>query len=199
MPMAVQFIIDYRSPYCYLANTQMKALGTPIEYEPVDILAVMKTVNNQPSPMCPSKARYAGMDAARWAKHYGVPFSPNKAFLDAMRQQHFEGELLTRAGLAAQQMGVFEQVSSALFEAVWASTEDLVTEKGRSDFVSGRSIPTELWDVADSPEVGERLIVNNQRAVERGVFGVPTFFVDGEIFFGNDRLAFVKATLDLKR
>jgi 2-hydroxychromene-2-carboxylate isomerase len=47
--------------------------------------------------------------------------------------------------------------------------------------------------------VRERLIVNNQRAVERGVFGVPTFFVDGEIFFGNDRLAFVKATLDLKR
>ena len=51
--MQIQFILDYRSPYAYLANTQIMSMGVQIEYKPVDIVSVMKRVNNQPSPMCP--------------------------------------------------------------------------------------------------------------------------------------------------
>jgi hypothetical protein len=53
--VSVDFFLDYRS-------------------EPVDIVAVMRKVNNQPSPLCPPKARYAGIDAQRWAEHYDVVF-----------------------------------------------------------------------------------------------------------------------------
>jgi DSBA-like thioredoxin domain len=88
--MQVQFVLDYRSPYAYLANAQIASLGAQVSYEPVDILSVMKEVNNQPSPMCPPKAKYAGLDATRWAKHYGVPFSPNMALLAALRQGDLE-------------------------------------------------------------------------------------------------------------
>jgi 2-hydroxychromene-2-carboxylate isomerase len=56
-----------------------------------------------------------------------------------------------------------------------------------------------LWEVAESSEVDEKLIANNERAVARGVFGVPTFFVDDEMFFGNDRLSFVRAKLEPSR
>jgi 2-hydroxychromene-2-carboxylate isomerase len=51
--MQIQFILDYRSPYAYLANTQIMSMGVQIKYEPVEIVSVMKRVNNQPSPMCP--------------------------------------------------------------------------------------------------------------------------------------------------
>jgi 2-hydroxychromene-2-carboxylate isomerase len=71
--MQVQFLLDYRSPYAYLANTQMALLDAQIDYEPIDILAVMKKVNNQPSPMCPPKAKYAGLDAMRWANIMACP------------------------------------------------------------------------------------------------------------------------------
>jgi len=80
--MQVQFMLDYRSPYAYLASTQMRSMGALIKYEPIEIVSVMKRVNNQPSPMCPPKAKYAGLDAARWAKQYGVPYSPATLLLE---------------------------------------------------------------------------------------------------------------------
>jgi 2-hydroxychromene-2-carboxylate isomerase len=193
--MQVEFLLDYRSPYGYLANTQMKAL-TSVVYRPIDILAVMNKVNNQPSPLCKPKAHYAGVDARRWAKHYGVAFSPNGALLQAMETRQFDGALLARAALAARELGVFGQVNDMLFEAVWAGSDDLVTEEGRSAFLRDRKIAaTDLWPLASTPKIVERLAKQSQEAADRGVFGVPTFFVEGEMFFGNDRLSFVRARL----
>ena len=196
--MHIQFVLDYRSPYCYLANTQLQAMGVPVDYGPIDIVAVMKMVNNQPSPMCPPKAKYSNIDAMRWAKKYDVPYSPNWALLQAMRQDEIENTLLSSAGLAAQQLGVFESVNKALFEAVWVGTDNLATKAGRSAFLSDHAIPAALWDVAGSPEIEQLLAANNERAAQRGVFGVPTFFVGDEMFFGNDRLDFVRAMLPQK-
>jgi 2-hydroxychromene-2-carboxylate isomerase len=104
--MQVKFLLDYRSPYACLADTQMKAL-TSVVYRPIDILAVKNKVNNQPSPLCPPKARYAGADAVGWATHYGVAFSPNDALLQGMRTRQFNGALLARAALATQELGIF--------------------------------------------------------------------------------------------
>jgi 2-hydroxychromene-2-carboxylate isomerase len=193
--MQVQFVLDYRSPFAYLANTQIASMGAQIIYEPIDILSVMKTVNNQPSPMCPPKAKYARLDATRWAKHYGVPFSPNGALFDALRQGDVRSDLFSRAGIAGQQLGIFEKVNNALFGAVWAGSDDLVSAEGRSQFVAHHALPPDLWEVAESAAVENKLTANNERAVARGVFGVPTFFVNDEMFFGNDRLSFVRASL----
>jgi 2-hydroxychromene-2-carboxylate isomerase len=197
--MQVQFVLDYRSPYAYLANTQLASMGAELSYEPLDIVSVMKKVNNQPSPMCPPKAKYAKLDATRWAKHYGVPFSPNGALFDALRQGHVRNDLFSRAAIAGQQLGVFGQMNDALFGAVWAGSDDLASADGRSQFAVRHALPPELWELAESAEVEEKLTANNERAVARGVFGVPTFFVNDEMFFGNDRLSFVKASLDAAR
>jgi 2-hydroxychromene-2-carboxylate isomerase len=193
--MQIEFVFDYRSIYSYLANTQMKTLGAEIDYQPVDIVAVMKAVNNQPSPMCPPKARYSHVDALRWARLYNVPLSPNRALLDAMRQGALKNALLSRAAIAAQRIGIFDQVNDALFSAVWAGSEDLATEEGRAQFVASHRIPAKLWDETESSEVAAQLASNNERAIANGVFGAPTFFVDQEMFFGNDRLTFVRDKL----
>jgi len=194
--MRVEFILDYRSPYAYLLNTQVKKLGTAVAYKPVDIIVVMKKVNNQPSPLCPPKARYAALDAGRWAKRYGVGFSPNMALLQAMREGRFDGTLPLRAALAAQQLGVFDGVNDALFAAFWAGTDDLATEEGRTVFLTKHHIEApDLWRLADDPAIRNRLAEEAQQIADRGVFGVPTVFVDDEMFFGNDRLDFIKARL----
>ena len=197
--MQVQFILDYRSPYAYLANTQIASLGVQIKYEPVEIVSVMKRVNNQPSPMCPPKAKYAGLDAMRWAKHYGVPYSPNRPLLEALRTGQLKSDLLSRAGIAAEKLGVFQQVNDALFGAVWASSAELTSADDRLNFLTSRALPQELWDIAESAEIQELLAANGERAMALGVFGVPTFFLDDEMFFGNDRLSFVRAKLDVAR
>jgi len=197
--MQVQFILDYRSPYAYLANTQIMSMGVQIEHKPVEIVSVMKRVNNQPSPMCPPKAKYAGLDAARWAKRYGVPYSPNRPLLEALRTGQLKSDLLSRAGIAAQKLGAFQQVNDALFGAVWGCSAALTSAVDRLNFLTRRALPPELWDIAESAEIQELLAANGEQAIAQGVFGVPTFFVDGEMFFGNDRLDFVKAKLDVAR
>jgi 2-hydroxychromene-2-carboxylate isomerase len=57
--MRIDFVLDYRSPYAYLANTQIGAFGAEVGYQPVDIFWVMKQVDNNAFPMCPTKAKYA--------------------------------------------------------------------------------------------------------------------------------------------
>jgi 2-hydroxychromene-2-carboxylate isomerase len=197
--MKMQFILDYRSPYAYLANTQIMSMGVQITYEPVEIVSIMKRVNNQPSPMCPPKVQYAGLDAARWAKHYGVPYSPNGPLLDALRTGKVKSDLLSRAGIAAQRLGAFQQVNDALFSAIWTSSDELTSASDRLKFLTSHDFPPELWDIAETAETQELLAANGERAIAQGVFGVPTFFVDGEMFFGNDRLEFVKAKLGATR
>ena len=193
--MNLQSVFDYRSPYAYLANTRLPGLNHPVSYFPVDILAVMKQVNNQPSPACPPKARYSGIDAGRWAALYQVPFAPNGALFQAMRDGQFDGALLVRAALAATEAGVFDVLHPALFKAVWAGNDDLASAQGRIDFLRALDVDADIWQRADSAAIREQLAANDDAAAQRGVFGVPTFFCDDEMFFGNDRLDFVRAAL----
>lgn len=194
--MRIEFLSDYRSPYSYLANGKLKTMEASIDHKPLDIVAVMKLVNNQPSPVCPPKARYAAMDAQRWAELYGVEFSPNRALLQAVTRGAFDGALLSRAALVAQRLGIFDEVNDALFEAMWAGDDDLASEEGRETFLRARKIATDdLWRLASEPEIVKLQSEQVQEAAGRGVFGAPTIFVDDEMFFGNDRLPFVEARL----
>lgn len=191
----LDFFFDYRSPYSYLANTRLPGLHAEVRYYGIDIVEVMRRVHNQPSPKCPAKARYSVLDAARWASHYGVAWAPNKALLGAMRDQSFDGSLLCRAGLAAVQLGVFESVHAALFAVVWAGADDVLSQEGRFAFLRKHAVDVDIWAQAGSEAVQVQLESNNAFASTSGVFGVPSFLVNGELFFGNDRLEFVRSAL----
>lgn len=193
--MSLDFVLDYRSPYSYLANTKIAEICPQTIHKVVDIVDVMKKVHNQPSPECPAKARYSAIDAARWAKLYQVAWAPNMTLLGAMRDKTFDGSFLSRAGLAAQDLGVFEIANDALFAAVWASGADLLSAEGRTQFLAKHGIDADIWTRSDSAVIRERLAACDEHAASRGVFGVPTFFVGDEMFFGNDRLDFVRMAL----
>jgi 2-hydroxychromene-2-carboxylate isomerase len=194
--MHVEFILDYLSPYAYLAYKQLKDFSTTIVYRPVDTLSIMRRVNNRPTFDCPPKLQYAGIDSARCARYLGIPFSPNQALLRAVLEGHLQGNLFAHAALAAQELGVFDSVNSALFNAMWAGDDDLVSEEGREHFLRGHPLEaTDLWRMARSEAVQGRMAEECQAAADRGVFGVPTFFVNDEMFFGHDRMDFVCSAL----
>jgi 2-hydroxychromene-2-carboxylate isomerase len=193
--MRLEMYLDYRSAYSYLACHRVRLLDTGIDYRVADIVRVMKALNNQPVPTCPAKQRYAALDVSRWAKLYGIGFSPNLRMFEAMASRQLEGALLARAGLAAQQLGVFETFNRAMFAALWAGDDDIASEKGRDQFLERHDLPASLFELSAGQAIVERLRRHDDEAIERGIFGVPTFFVDGEMFFGNDRLAFVEARL----
>jgi 2-hydroxychromene-2-carboxylate isomerase len=95
-------------------------------------------------------------------------------------------------------MGVFDFYHNAMFDAVWGNPQDVVTETGRAQFLERHGLAhTNLRAKAAELTIEDELQRDIVQAAERGVFGVPTFFVDGEMFFGNDRVDFVRLRLSL--
>jgi 2-hydroxychromene-2-carboxylate isomerase len=185
----IEAFVDFRSPYAYIALTRLYRLGASVDIKLVDILRVMEFVKNQPTPACAAKSRYAAMDAARSARQAKVPFDPNRALLGAISKGELAGNWLMRVGIAASQSLAANDVCMALFQAVWNGVDDLVTEEGRKRFLGEHGLHAEgVWQRADSDDVAAILAANYDRAIEAGVFGVPTFMLDGEMFFGNDRV-----------
>lgn len=195
MSRKLDFYFDYVSPYTYLANTQVSSLGLDINFVPVVIVDVMKRVNNQPSPLCPPKGMYIVIDAARWAGIYGVPMVQNGGFWEAVMTGRFSTKTLTRGAVAALKMGLWDKYHDAMFRAIWAEARDVHTTDGLAEFARTQGLPGNFWDHAGSPEIEAQTDANNEQAAGRGVFGSPTFFLDEEIFFGNDRLDMIRQRL----
>jgi 2-hydroxychromene-2-carboxylate isomerase len=190
----VDFFFDFISPYTYLARTQLDGIaartGARFKVWPMHLLNLMKIVGNTPTTVvCGNKRKYAGQDIGRWCARYQVPFKANP---------HLRGDhsLTLRGALVAQEMNLEEQYNRAIFSAFWTDAVN-VTDRGEvvryleAAGLDGNSILTK----AEEDEYAKRLASNTQFAADRGVFGSPTFIVGSEMFFGNDRLDFLEATL----
>ena len=184
---------DFRSPYSYLARSQLGSLGATVNYRPVDIAAVMKQVGNTPTTItCPTKGRYAGVDLQRWAKRYRVPLSTRKAM------RSIDGRRLLRAVLAAEECGFAGETVAAIFPAFWGHGSPLSTVDDLVRILDGAGIAdARIVSRLDDGGLDDRLTEKSQEAGERGVFGAPTFIVNGEMFFGNDRLEFIRERLEV--
>lgn len=189
----LDFYFDYRSPYAYLAQTQARKLGVDIAWRPFEILQLMDKVGNVPTSItCRPKGQYLGLDLRRWVAKYEVPFQrhPQSGGIDARR--------LLRATLAASEENQMDEAVSAIFGAYWGTGAPLAT---LADVVAvlnsaGVNGPNLLARI-DDPELDSALDAATDEAAARGVFGAPTMYVGQEMFFGNDRLDFVRSSLGL--
>jgi len=78
MTQRLELFYDFRSPYSYLAFTQLREMDIDIALRPMMILKVMEAVGNVPTTItCAAKGRYARADLARWAQRYSIPFNPS--------------------------------------------------------------------------------------------------------------------------
>lgn len=191
----VDFFFDFISPYTYLACTRIDGIaartGARFKMRPMHLLSVMKIVGNTPTTvLCKSKRKYAGQDLARWCARYQVAFQLNP---------HLQGgdhSLTLKGALVAEDMNLEDHYNRAMFSAFWKDAVN-VTDRGalvqylQSAGLDGAAILTK----AEGPEYAKRLESNTQLAADRGVFGSPTFIVGDDMFFGNDRLDFLEATL----
>ncbi|TPG04912.1 2-hydroxychromene-2-carboxylate isomerase [Sphingomonas oligophenolica] len=188
----LRFYFDYLSPYAYLAHTQLVRLNPAIDYRPFDIRALMPAVGNVPtSVICKPKNRYIQADLRRWVGHYGVPFARNPGILELDHRR------LLRATLLVAERGDAGVAVSALFAAMWGVPRPLGTAAEVAEVlvaagVTGASIAADI----DSSDLNEAVTRATDEAVASGVFGAPAIFVGDEMFFGNDRLDFVRAALE---
>lgn len=188
---ALDFYFDYRSPYAYLAQTQARKLGVEIVWRPFEILQLMDQVGNVPTSItCKPKGKYLGVDLMRWVALYKVPFQrhPQSGAIDARR--------LLRATLAAAELGQADAAVSAIFGAYWGSGAPLSTAEDVVTVLNGAGVNgPDLLARIDAAELDTALDDATGEAASRGVFGAPTIYVGDEMFFGNDRFEFIRASL----
>jgi 2-hydroxychromene-2-carboxylate isomerase len=189
----IDFFFDFRSPYSYLAHSQLGALPATVRHRPIDVLELMKQVNNTPTTVtCPAKRAYAGKDLARWAARYAVPFG-------AMDMARLDGGFLLRLAMAAGEMNLADDVVGILFKAVWGRQGDASAE-GAASLLAAAGLPaTELIAAANAGSTAQALADATSAAAALGVFGAPTFRVADDLYFGNDRLDFVREALAAQR
>jgi 2-hydroxychromene-2-carboxylate isomerase len=186
---AVQFYFDYRSPYSYLAQSQLGDLE--LDLRPFDVLDVMKRVNNVPTTItCAVKGRYAGTDLGRWTARYKIPFARNPQMRDIDGRRLLRATLFTRAGDERR------KAVAALFVAMWGVPAPLGTVEEVAAVLAKAGVNADAiksrFDAAESDAALDKAC---EEAAERGVFGSPTFFAGNEMFFGNDRLDFLREAL----
>ena len=101
-----------------------------------------------------------------------------------------------RGAIAAKKMNIFDKYSEAIFTGIWVKDVNLGDIPILQDYLNKNGINTdELFSLVQSDEIKSSLIENTQQAVEKGVFGAPTFIVNNELIFGQDRLEFLKMAL----
>jgi len=192
----VEFYFDVGSPAAYLAWVQLPRLcaqaGARIDYRPMLLGGVFQATGNHSPMTVPAKGRYMMGDLERFALRYDAPFSHNPFFpintLTLMRM------------LTALQMRGDAQMKAcadAFYRAIWVEGRNMNDADVVAQVLQGAGFdPAQLLALAGSAEVKERLKAVTQDAVARGVFGAPTFFVGSHMYWGQDRLDFVKEALE---
>jgi 2-hydroxychromene-2-carboxylate isomerase len=197
MTKTIEFLFDFGGPNSYLAYKMLPDLcartAAEIIYTPILLGGLFKLTNNQ-APMLryaetPAKRDYEMLEFQRFIKAHNIPFKMNPHF-------PINSILVMRGAVAAQRMGCFMLYVDAIMTAMWVDglnvgnagvVRDIVTKAG----LDGAA----LLAACDDPEVKAELSANTEKAAGRGAFGVPTFFVGDQMFWGKERLAQVEAEL----
>jgi 2-hydroxychromene-2-carboxylate isomerase len=195
VPKSVDFFFDVGSPSSYLAWTQLPALcanhGAELVYRPMLLGGVYQATGNSSPATIPAKGRYTGMDYERHARRYGVPFQSNPHFpiitLFLMRAV---------TGIQLRQPERLQQLLTCVFKGLWIDALDLNQPQLTADVLKGGGFdPGEIERLTQDPVIKAALKATTEEAVKRGVFGAPTIFVGDEMFFGQDRMDFVREAL----
>jgi 2-hydroxychromene-2-carboxylate isomerase len=194
MTRTIKFYFDFLSPYSYLALTQLGDLATrqraSVEFTPIAVLAVMKLTDNTPTTIiCKAKGAYAMADIGRWARRYGVAVGRDRA-----QRQVDDPRLLAGAAIAGE-LGQIEPYTRAVFGAVWGDGPAITDDAVLADVLRAGGVADIEAILADRERGAAIIEANVKAAAEAGVFGVPSFTIGDELFFGNDRLAFLEEAL----
>lgn len=196
MGKTVEFFFDVGSPAAYLAFQRLPAIceaaHATLHWRPMLLGGVFQATGNQSPMAVPAKGRYVLADLQRFARRHGIPFRQNP---------HFPINTLTlmrmATGLRWREPQRFLPYVDAVYRAIWVDALDMNDPVVVAGVLRQAGFePEALLALAGDAQVKQRLKDDTQEAVARGVFGAPTFFVDGEMYWGQDRLDFVKEALE---
>ncbi len=190
MTKSIEFLFDFGSPTTFLAHKRIpdmvRRTGAAVDYVPVLLGGIFKATGNASPVMVPAKGRYMGADMGRFAERHSIMLRMNPNFpintLTMMRMA---------AGLKDEPR--FAAFVDLMFDAMWVEARNMGDPAEVAAVLAAAGFdPEALLALAQSDAAKDRLKAATEDAVERGAFGAPTFFVGGQMFFGQDRLDWVE-------
>lgn len=188
MSNPIDFYFDFSSPYGYFASAGIDDIaarhGREVIWRPILLGAVFKVTGQQPLPTIPLKGSYAKHDLARTARLLGLPFKLPTRFPVA-------GQAPSRAfyWVGDRDPALAKRLAQALYRAYFAEDRDISSPEVTANVAAKLGLARDdVLQALNDPAVKERLKTEVDAAIERGVFGSPYIVVDGEPFWGADRL-----------
>jgi 2-hydroxychromene-2-carboxylate isomerase len=197
MTKTLEFVFDPGGPNSYLAWKALPPIlertGATLVYRPVSLGGIFKLTGNR-APMvryadAPAKLAYEQLEFRRFIATHAIPFRMNPAF-------PVNTLALMRAAVASEEEATLDRFVPAAMAAMWEAARDLGDATVIAEVLDAAGLDGERLVVRTQEQaVKDRLAANTQAAVDRGTFGVPTFFVGTDMFWGKERLAQVEAAL----
>jgi 2-hydroxychromene-2-carboxylate isomerase len=197
-----EFLFDFGSPNAYLSHLVIPGIeqrtGTRFKYVPILLGGVFRLTNNK-SPVesfkdVKNKLEFQRLEMQRFVKRHRISAFKMNPFFPVNTLQ------LMRGAVAAELEGVFMPYAEAMFRNMWAQPKKMDDpEVFRASLEeAGLDADLILRRIQDD-DVKSRLLANTQAAVDRGVFGSPSFFVGDELFFGKDQLRDVEEEISQQK
>lgn len=194
----LHFYFAIGSRYSYLAASQIASLeaetNCSVDWHPLNSVRLLAARGPSPFDGAPISGQYEWayreQDAARWAEFYGIAFFEPRGRVD------FDPELLALASTAAKRLGRVVQYCQSLFATMFGGEVSRVDEAeclrlAESCGLRSSDFERELHSGATSQQLDATI----EAALELGIFGVPSFVTEGEVFWGNDRLVLLRHQL----
>ncbi|MGF1456600.1 MAG: 2-hydroxychromene-2-carboxylate isomerase [Alphaproteobacteria bacterium] len=191
----IEFIFDFASPNAYLVHKVVPELktrsGAPVIYTPCLLGGIFKLTNNQ-APMIAfaniaNKMAYEQLETRRFIDRFGLhQFTMNPHF-------PVNTLLVMRAAIVAERDGILMPYVETVMQAMWEGRKKMDDPQVAHGVLKEAGFDADrLLQGTQDPAVKQTLVQNTDRAVERGAFGIPTFFVGTEMFYGKERLGQVE-------
>jgi 2-hydroxychromene-2-carboxylate isomerase len=197
MSTTIDYYLAPQSPWTYLGHQRFtgiaKAANATVVLLPVDLGKVFPVSGGLPlARRAPQRQAYRLVELERFADHLGLPINVQPTFFpvvgDAAAKLIIAVDLHdgTDAAMA---------LAGAVLRGVWAEQRDIADPKTLAAMLANLGLAARRREDAQAPVVQERYDAHTQRAIEAGVFGAPSYVINGELFWGQDRLDFVQRRL----
>lgn len=197
MRHAVDYYFAPNSPWTYLGHARFAALlagsGASVRVLPMDLAQVFPVSGGLPlSQRAPQRQAYRLQELKRYAEALGLPLVVQPRFFPVAADA--ASRLIVASDLALDAAAAM-RLTGAIGAAVWTQERNIADPATLASLLSECALDADLLAQSQSAEVQTRYAQNTQAAIDAGVFGAPSYVVDGELFWGQDRLDFVERRL----
>ena len=197
MPTTIDYYLTPQSPWTYLGHARFAEIArrskAVVNVLPVDLGKVFPVSGGLPLPQrAPQRQAYRLIELRRFADHLRMPMHLHPAYFPVAGDP--ASKLITvvreRDGAEAAMT-----LAGAILRGVWAEERNIADPQQLAAMLAEQGLPAERLEASRAPEIQALYDAASQQAIERGIFGAPSYVIEGELFWGQDRLDFVERRL----